>query len=169
MENPIPEKQSFVTEMLPLLGELERRARSYHPSPDDARDLVQATLEKALRNAGRFRPGTSARAWLLDIMFHLFVDDYRRRRRQQSEALPAEEPAAPEPEPPPWWESLEPAGIDEALARMKGPLREVLELRWRERCSYRQISARLQIPMATVATRLWRGRRHLRAALEAGV
>jgi RNA polymerase sigma-70 factor (ECF subfamily) len=48
---------------------------------------------------------------------------------------------------------------------MEGPFRQVLELRWRERCSYQEISARLQIPLATVGTRILRGRRRLRSAL----
>jgi len=158
------DQQTFSAVVLPLLGELRRRARTYYPSAADAADLVQDTLERALRHFATLRPGSNTRAWLLAIMYHLFVDRCRRRARE--EALPEQDLPAPEAEPAEPWTALDPAHVGQALARMEGPFRQILELRWRDRCSYREISTRLGIPIATVGTRILRGRRQLRTVLD---
>lgn len=161
------ETRTFSTVVLPLLGDLRRRARTHCPLAADAEDLVQDTLEKALRHFATLRPDSNAWAWLVTIMYHQFVDGCRRRRRHEAlpeQDLPAPEPESPEPHPP--WTALEPAHVDQALAGMAGPFREILELRWREHCTYKEISTRLGIPMATVGTRLMRGRRQLRTVLD---
>jgi len=163
MDRQPPENATFAAVILPLVDGLRVRARQFHASGADAADLVQDTLERALRHFASLRPDSNPRAWLYTIMFHLFVDQCRRRRERQDQ-LPDDLPA-PEPEPREPWTDLEPDHVEAALARIEGPFRQVLELRWRERCSYQEISTRLQIPVATVGTRILRGRQRLRTAL----
>jgi RNA polymerase sigma-70 factor (ECF subfamily) len=164
MDRQPPRNELFAALVVPVMEDLRLRARQYHPAPADAADLLQDTLERALRRLDTLRPDSNPRAWLYTIMFHLFVDQCRRRRIQQ-EVLPDNLPA-PEPEACPPWQELDAGHVDAALAGMEGPFRQVLELRWRDRCSYQEISTRLRIPLATVGTRLLRGHRRLRVALD---
>jgi RNA polymerase sigma-70 factor (ECF subfamily) len=163
------DRATFERLIRPLLRDLHLRARGLCPSSADAQDLVQDTLERALRKFGRFQPGSDVRAWLFTILSHLFIDRWRRDRRAPIDPLPAhelEQVAAPDPASPGAWEVVDDAHVRTALATVQQPFREVLELRLRQRCSYREISQRLRIPVATVGTRIQRGRSHLRQALE---
>ena len=54
--------------VLPHEKALLRRARRLVSHEADARDLVQETLERALRTFHAFRPGTAVWAWLRTIM-----------------------------------------------------------------------------------------------------
>ena len=49
-----------------------------------ADDVVQDTVERALRFAGQYQTGTNLRAWALQILFSVFVTRYRRHRRDRN-------------------------------------------------------------------------------------
>ncbi len=59
---------------------LLRYARTLTRDPGEAEDLVQDTLERALRRADGFRAEASLRTWLHRILHHRFVDLTRRSR-----------------------------------------------------------------------------------------
>ena len=48
--------------------------------PHDAEDLTQEAFLRAWNRRESFRPGTSARAWLLRIAANAIIDDQRRRK-----------------------------------------------------------------------------------------
>jgi RNA polymerase sigma-70 factor (ECF subfamily) len=73
--------QSFAEEMLLHLDTLHRCAVRLTGTLQDAEDLVQETVARALACHAQFRPGTNLRAWLCTIQRSLFLDGYRRRRR----------------------------------------------------------------------------------------
>jgi RNA polymerase sigma-70 factor (ECF subfamily) len=50
---------------------------------EEARDLFQETLCKALANKEKYNIGTNLKAWLYTIMRNIFINDYRRKNRQQ--------------------------------------------------------------------------------------
>jgi RNA polymerase sigma-70 factor (ECF subfamily) len=156
----------FETLVLPLEKTLFARAMGLERSVQDARDLVQDTLERALRNFCQFQPGTNIKLWLFRIMYNLFVDRYRRRCHEISqEPMELHELPAPEPQPPREWEQIERRQVVDALAKLEARFRLVLELHFTERKSYRDISARLGIPTGTVGTRLLRARQKMRTLL----
>ncbi len=138
-------------------------------NPADARDLVQDTIERGLRNLERFQPGTDGRAWLLTILHRLFIDRCRSRTRERRADLSVEEVeeriAAPEVEAAPAWASISPEQLEEALARIPEEFSAVYRLHAIEGRSYIEISGKLGIPKATVGTRLIRARRKLREVL----
>src|SRR5690349_16353158 len=47
----------------------------------EAQDLVQDTLERALKSYDRLAPDSNVRAWLITILHNVFIDRCRRRRR----------------------------------------------------------------------------------------
>ncbi len=160
----------FSLTVLPHEKSLLRRGRRLVGNDADARDLVQETLERALRTFHGFRPGTAVWAWLRTIMNSVWIDGWRRRQAAAKiYHLPSIDLlAAAEPEP------EEGTGLDEeilerlpaAIAQLPPIFRQVLELRLQANRSYGEIAECLGIPSRTVGTRILRARRQLRAILE---
>lgn len=162
---PIPVE--FQQALLPHVDPLQRRALRLASSPSLAEDLVQGTIERALRHADNFTMGSNMGAWLGAIMSNLHIDGCRKRSREvltRSGAQP--EVAAPEAEPRPPWEDLSMEDVQRLIPRLSPDLRHAMHSFVEGACSYRTISVELGIPMSTVGTRLWRARRQLRALLE---
>jgi RNA polymerase sigma-70 factor (ECF subfamily) len=159
----------FSLTVLPHEKALLRRARRLVGHEADARDLVQETMERALRTFHAFRPGTAVWAWLRTIMNSVWIDGWRRRQAAAKiYHVPSVDLAAYEPEAPASdrvdEEILE--RLPDAIAKLPPIFREVLELRLQANRSYGEISERLGIPSRTVGTRILRARRQLRAILE---
>jgi RNA polymerase sigma-70 factor (ECF subfamily) len=51
---------------------------------DDAKDLVQETLLKALSNKDKFNAGTNLKAWLYTIMRNTFINNYNKITKRSS-------------------------------------------------------------------------------------
>jgi RNA polymerase sigma-70 factor (ECF subfamily) len=51
---------------------------------EQARDLLQETLYKALANQDKYNVGTNVRAWLSTIMRNIFINNYRRKAKQKT-------------------------------------------------------------------------------------
>lgn len=156
-----------------IVGErpyLVRRAFFLTRDRDSALDLVQTTLERACRSRHQFRVGSSARSWLHTIMTSCFVDEMRRRKVQPFSRSAVEwDVAAPIPDEIPVWSDL---GIDDVKAvtrRLPPAFRQPFELRVFDRLSYRAIGDRLNLPMGTIATRIFRAKRALRDMLIEGL
>jgi RNA polymerase sigma-70 factor (ECF subfamily) len=132
-----------------------------------ADDLVQDTLERALRAASQFRMGTSLRAWLLRIMRNLFTDGCRKSAHLQrlgpevADALPAEDARGAT-----LLDYVTTAAVHAALATMTPFHREIFVMAYMERLPYHAIARRLRIPVSTVGTRLWRAKGRVRRILE---
>ena len=51
---------------------------------DEAKDLVQETLLKALTNRDKFKAGTNLKAWLYTIMRNSFINNYNKITKRSS-------------------------------------------------------------------------------------
>ena len=51
---------------------------------EDAKDLYQETLYRALVNEEKYNIGTNIKAWLFTIMRNIFINDYRKKAKQQT-------------------------------------------------------------------------------------
>lgn len=51
---------------------------------EEANDLCQETLYKALSNQDKYSAGTNIRAWLFTIMRNIFINNYRKKARQKT-------------------------------------------------------------------------------------
>jgi RNA polymerase sigma-70 factor (ECF subfamily) len=157
----------FALEMLNAIPSLSARARRLCQNQADAQDLVQETLARALSHVSQFELGTNLRAWLQQILFHLFVS---RRRRTIREHVGLARWAAERP--------IHDHCVDGTLNQMKmsprledalDELPEKIAVVVRrvdiEEQSYREVAEQMRIPIGTVMSRLFRGRRRLAQAV----
>ncbi|MBQ3554696.1 MAG: RNA polymerase sigma factor [Bacteroidales bacterium] len=68
----------FVKRILKLQDELYIYAYSLTINIEDAKDLLQETLLKALDNRDKYVDNTNLKGWMLTIMKHIFINNYRR-------------------------------------------------------------------------------------------
>ena len=165
-------REAFEREALVHLDALYRVALRLTGNSSDADDLVQDTLLKAYRAWDQFEPGTNAKGWLLTILRHAFINEYRRRRRRPDMVdVDALEPFAVFPE----VQEEDPQGAffdrivdDEVLRSIDGlpeAFRETLVLSDVEGLNYQEIARTLDVPVGTVKSRLFRARRMLQGKL----
>jgi RNA polymerase sigma-70 factor, ECF subfamily len=169
---PDLKRESFEREALVHLDVLYRVALRLSGNPSDADDLVQETMLKAYRAWDQYEKGTNAKAWLLTILRHAFINEYRRRTRHpETVDLDKIEPYAVFPE----VQDEDPQGaffdriVDDQVLRAIDQLpvvfRETLVLSDVEGMSYQEIAGILEIPVGTVKSRLFRARQLLQGKL----
>jgi RNA polymerase sigma-70 factor (ECF subfamily) len=126
-----------------------------------ADDLVQDTLERALRKFALFRRGTNLRAWLFAIMHNVYVNQLRAAVNRTVTVEYEDTEAAPT--------SVEDAStlrdLVGALECIAPEQREVILLVGLEQLSYEQTARVLDVPVGTVMSRLSRGRERLRTLM----
>ncbi|HTJ82510.1 MAG TPA: RNA polymerase sigma factor [Polyangiaceae bacterium] len=149
-----------------MLPELRARALRLSRCPTVADDLVQDSVERAMRFEANYIPGTNARAWLFQILFSVFITRCRRSRREtRALGTLALDPCAwTSPESAPPMASLTPA-IRRHLSDLPESFRKAVELVDLEEMSYRDAADQMGVPVGTVMSRLHRGRKLLAAAL----
>ncbi|MEQ5838578.1 RNA polymerase sigma factor [Paraburkholderia acidicola] len=145
---------------------LRRYARALINNRELADDLVQDTLERALRNAAQFQQGTDLRAWLFTIMHNVFVNQVRKASSRAvhlsvDDDVPEGEFAVAGNQA----QSLEVRDLDYALQRLPDEQREVVLLVGLEEMSYADVALALGVPIGTVMSRLSRGRERLRTLM----
>lgn len=139
-------------------------------NPDDAADLAQDVFVRVYRNLDRYQPGTFD-GWLYRITKNLFLDGIRRSRRFRMEPLAQEnwnEPACPQPGPADLIERrLLESGLEEGLGRLAPNFRLAVVLCDVEGLTYDEVAAVTGWPLGTVRSRIHRGRKGLKAYLDA--
>lgn len=156
----------FERELARLLPDLRRRARFVAGSTTLADDLVQDTIERALRFRDSFVRGSNLRAWTMRILANTFIST---RRRQTVERRVLEQ-AAHDPN---GWANTAPTSLKLGLTRALSSKLDLLPPRIGatlrlvdlEEASYREAADQLNVPVGTVMSRLHRGRSRLAAAL----
>ena len=165
------------------LPDLYRLARWLLSQTADAEDLVHDTYLRAFRAypKAEFAGAEEYRSWLWRILANTFRDHYRRRhgRLRVSMWSPDENTAAnvidlmPNPDPGPALalaDSRVAEPVAAAMSRLPPEVRLAVALFFAEDLSYREIAGIMDCPIASVTTRLSRGRqilwRQLRAYAE---
>jgi len=167
-------RAAFEEEALRHLDAVYRYAYALTRDRSEAEDLTQDTFLQALRHWEQFRPGTNARAWLFTICRNLFLRQRERRAREEPTEADALDGLAVATQafaaPPDAGRALFDAPelgdvIRRELDKLPAEYREVVELSDLQDQSYADIAQVLGVPLGTVKSRLFRGRRLLQEAL----
>jgi RNA polymerase sigma-70 factor (ECF subfamily) len=147
-------------QIVPFIPNLRRYARALVGDRDGADDLVQDTLERAVRKFHLWRPG-DLRAWLFSIMHNVFVNQLKARKISPSVDIDDAMIAAHIPT----VSSVDVLDMERALLVLAPEQREVVLLVALEDMTYSDVSRALGIPIGTVMSRLSRGREKLRGLM----
>jgi RNA polymerase sigma-70 factor (ECF subfamily) len=143
----------------------------------EAEDLVQDSYLRAYRFFHKFEQGTNFKAWIFRILTNTFINRYRKKLRtpkkveldkvsffiEDEEAIRdldvnngSDDPSYGE---------LFDDDINRALNKLSDDFRQIILLADVEGLSYKEIAKKANIPIGTVMSRLFRGRRMLQKKL----
>jgi RNA polymerase sigma-70 factor (ECF subfamily) len=166
--------ERFRDEALPNLDAVARYALSLTRDESDADDLVQETFLRAFRAWHQFVPGSECRAWLFAICRNTYLRSSKREQRvvacedAELEALGAAAIHASAQQ-----DGLEDVferrdlldAIRRAVDELPETFRDAVILVDLEEQSYQHTAKVLDVPIGTVRSRLFRGRRLLQESL----
>lgn len=171
-------REQFEALAMPLAPVLYRTARRL-VGEVQAEDLVQETFLRAYRTFGNFRPGTNGKAWLFTILYSI-VANWRRSSRRTPQATPIQameeklEREVAIVDQRAWREILDNprlswqgSEVERALEQLPAPFRLAVLLVDLEDLSYEEAASVLSVPLGTLRSRLFRGRRQLADKLHA--
>lgn len=143
-----------------------RVSYTYLHSTQDAEDICQDVLLKALNRAERFESAEHERAWIIRVAINATKDLLRRQSGRATVALDdIAEPVAPTRATEYELEARSESVLERVMA-LPLEYREAIYLHYYEGCSIKQIAAIVHASESAVATRLSRGRSKLRTTLE---
>lgn len=170
---------NYERDIMPYIEALYSTALRLVSNPQDAEELVQETYMKAFKYFDKFKPGTNIKAWLFKILKNTFINYYRKRKKvpHQVELMELEDKLEDfalsevynsqilktDEEDDTFSEMDE--NVKEALENLPEDYRIVIVMADIEGRSYKEIAKKLNLPIGTVMSRLYRGRKALEEAL----
>jgi RNA polymerase sigma-70 factor (ECF subfamily) len=154
-------------EVAALLPRLRRFARTIAHRREDADDLVQLALERALRRLSQFQPGTRLDSWMFMIMKNAWIDEVRARARRDAVLLPEEAGEHVGHALGDWPVDQQHLRMDvhKAMAQLNDDQRMAVGLVLVEGLPYKEAAEVLGVPIGTLTSRLARARESLQALL----
>lgn len=171
-------RHRFEALALPLSGAMFGFAVKLTRDRDRAADLVQDSFLRAYRTFDGFRPGTNAKAWLFQIVYSVFVNEYhKQRRRPLVESLDELEQRYQQTLEIADWEACRavlenpalerrPGEVAQAVAALPEDFRHALLLVDVEELSYEEAAEVMGCPLGTLRSRLHRARKLLAVELQ---
>lgn len=165
---------AFERDAIPWLDDVYRFALSLTRDAADADDVVQETFLRAYRSWHTFIPGTDCRRWLFTICRNVFLRSRERQRQtvdledgeQDAVAAGSVYAAAREKGYDDIYARLDLApALSDALDELSEPFRSAVVLVDVEDLTYESAAEVMGVPIGTVRSRLFRGRRLLQEKL----
>jgi RNA polymerase sigma-70 factor (ECF subfamily) len=167
-------RAAFELEAIPWIDDVYRFALSLTRDESDADDVVQDTFLRAFRSWHTYMPGSDCRRWLFTICRNVFLRSRERARPTvELDATDGDSSIAGSLYGPAGGEGLDemfarldlaPA-IEDALRKIPEPFRSTLVIVDVEDQSYESAAETLGVPIGTVRSRLFRGRRLMQEQL----
>lgn len=150
-------------QLIELLPRLRRFARTLTRHSEDADDVVQLALERALARHQQWDPASRLDSWIFGIIRNAWIDEVRARQRRgphiEIDALA--ETGVPDPTE----AEADMMSVQEALAQLPEEQRTAVMLVLVEGLSYKEAAAAMNVPIGTLTSRLARGREALQGLL----
>ncbi len=179
-DSPAAAAAGFEAEALPHLDAVYRFALRLSGSPDQAEDLVQETFVRAYKAWGQYARGYgAAKSWLFTICRNVSLRGRERRQRHDeivTENVGRDGPGS-NPVNPVWvsvlgvdpegdfFESIVEERIIQAIDDLPEEYRTAVVLSDLEGLPYADIAELMEVPVGTVKSRLFRGRRQFQSVL----
>jgi len=158
---------AFQRELLDLLPRLRRFARSLTRDPTDADDLLQAAVERGLKQRSHWQPGSRLDNWMFKLMKNAWIDETRSRKRRGRVITPDETAERVADSQAPGLDARRTAdAVTRAMRNLPDDQRVAVSLVLIEGLSYREAADVLEAPIGTLTSRLARGRASLMAELD---
>jgi RNA polymerase sigma-70 factor (ECF subfamily) len=167
-------REAFEEEALRWTADVHRFAMSMTRDESDAEDVVQDTYLRAFRSWQTFAPESDCRRWLFTICRNVFLRSRERESRWVAFDAGELDAAIGDGSAARLWEERRVAefaavdvwpAIHGAVALIPEPFRSTIIAVDLEDETYETAAARLGVPIGTVRSRLFRGRRLLQAHL----
>jgi RNA polymerase sigma-70 factor (ECF subfamily) len=146
-----------------LMPRLRRFARTLARDAQDADDLVQIAIERALARSEQLRPDSRLSSWMFGILRNAWIDEARSRGRRDRIFVPealGENVADGSNE-----TRADILSVQDAMARLPEEQRLAVGLVLVEGLSYKEAAEIMSVPIGTLTSRLARGREALQAML----
>jgi RNA polymerase sigma-70 factor (ECF subfamily) len=165
-------RRTFELEALPHLDAVYRVALRLAGQESQADDLTQETMLKAYRSWHQYKEGTNVMAWLLTILRHTFINEYRKSKRtgptvdiNEIEGFSVfHEVQETDPEGR-FFSKIVDDEVIRAIDSLPEEFRETLVLSDMEQLTYTEIAEVTGVPIGTVKSRLFRARQALQQVL----
>jgi RNA polymerase sigma-70 factor (ECF subfamily) len=168
MEGPAFDKMSaeLQSALLDVLPHLRAFARSLTRNRDQADDLVNDTIVRAISASQQFTPGTNFKAWIFTILRNLFYNEGRKRHTKFAsiDDLVVNEPSISASQE----SSLEFCDFRRAFWQLNPDQREELILVGASGLSYEEAAAVCDCRVGTIKSRVSRARADLKRMLDEG-
>jgi RNA polymerase sigma-70 factor (ECF subfamily) len=152
-------------EVIEHIPHLRRYARVLVRAEDQANDLVQDCVGRALSRSSLYRPDTNLRAWLFTIMRNIAITQARRQYIRRTYA--AERQAiAHRAEAPSQTHTIALKESMRMLKELSPGERQAIALLVVNELSYEEAATVSGLPPGTMKSRLSRGREHLRLLID---
>lgn len=176
-DTAIPTSWDFESGQLPFRDQLFKTAIRMTRSIDDAEDLLQVTYLKAFKYYDGFEEGTNLKAWLFRIMKNNFINSYRKKKNRPphlefndlqdgyedvESGFTTAVSANPEIE---FTDSEIYDEVRHALLALPHTYRMAVLMVDLQGFTYQEAADVLAVPLGTVMSRLYRGRKKLEGAL----
>lgn len=148
---------------------LKTFAFNFTKNIDDADDLVQDTLLKAMRYANLYVEGTNLKGWLYTIMRNTFINDYRRMVKKRGLIDTDDEISSAQLFSSAFHNDVNNKfikdDVNKALSKL-GHDYYTPFIKYFEGYKYHEIADMLNIPIGTVKTRIHVARKELKSSLK---
>jgi RNA polymerase sigma-70 factor, ECF subfamily len=153
-------------DILTCLPNLRAFARSLARNRDQADDLVQDAVVRALGAASQYRPGTNFKAWIFTILRNVYFNEMRRNRGfiRPIDAADLETCSTP----PSQQAGLEFGDFYRVFSLLPAEQREALVLVGAEGYAYGEAATICNCPIGTIKSRVARARSELKRKLDLG-
>lgn len=135
---------------------------------DDADDVQQDVWLSVYRAIATLANPSAFRTWLFSTTRRRALDHLRKRRREQELIVDADDDATYDAADESALDAFEGGTLDDVLAGLPPPQREVLLLRFQDQMSYSEIAVIVGCPVGTVKTRIHHAKRKLHDILTRG-